>query len=46
MYCSHCGREVKAGAQFCANCGAQLGKAKPVPGVVDDNSSKVGLPVG
>ena len=41
MYCSHCGRGVKAGAQFCANCGAQLRKAKPVPGVEDDISNKV-----
>lgn len=36
MYCSQCGREVKAGAQFCAGCGAPLGRAKAAEGVAPD----------
>lgn len=30
MFCSHCGKEVAAGAKFCANCGAAV-NSQPTP---------------
>ena len=30
MFCSHCGKEVAAGAKFCANCGAAI-NSQPTP---------------
>lgn len=30
MFCSHCGKEVAAGAKFCANCGAAI-NSQPAP---------------
>ena len=31
MYCSKCGKDVPAGAQFCANCGATIPPQPPAP---------------
>jgi hypothetical protein len=33
MYCSHCGKDIAAGASFCPNCGAAVPPAPPEPGV-------------
>jgi uncharacterized membrane protein len=33
MYCHTCGTEIRAGVQFCHNCGQPLAAAPPPPGV-------------
>lgn len=33
--CSGCGREDRAGGDFCPSCGARLQKQQPLPGILD-----------
>jgi pSer/pThr/pTyr-binding forkhead associated (FHA) protein len=34
MYCTHCGHENPAGANFCANCGRPLGRPDDATGAI------------
>ncbi|MGH8580556.1 MAG: type II secretion system major pseudopilin GspG [Gammaproteobacteria bacterium] len=46
MYCRQCGKEVAPGTQFCAGCGAPVGKTKAAPRTALRISPKVWIGLG
>ena len=43
MFCKQCGNELKDGAMFCTNCGANQGAAAPAQPVEQDLEKTVGV---
>lgn len=48
MFCGRCGKELKEGAAFCANCGAAVGKTTPqtaaAPEAADASQMQMAVP--
>lgn len=46
MYCRQCGKEVAAGTQFCAGCGAPIAKVTPTRALPSGIGRKIWLTLG
>lgn len=44
MYCPKCGKELKAGAKFCPNCGAKIQVAESQPSDIQPEPVKPEIP--